>query len=283
MSHRQRINAQKKSMKQPKMPAQIPPILPGPFTAETGVQMIGEIEHAAKDLHKGIETDTYEMMHKLDTDKEILKKLDKNAVNSIPIERRGNAFRAFHAALWTWLARKKGLLDPILDMGLIKLGMEPFGKFIPAIAPISDDVPTFNQAFLCMLQDCIKCEMIDIDFLPERHHDKDICVPGSEKTKYDITAMEERKRCIPLEGYYDITRQALESFFELKLDGQEEMPQIMAEKYVPYVFIWLGTFRLLQDIVIRLVNGDPYIRKSIGPDGKMEITFAELKSPKTDQ
>jgi hypothetical protein len=157
--------------------------------------------------------------------------------------------------------------------------MEPYGKTIPAIAPIAPDVPTFNMTFLAMLQDCIKDELGRIGFTPERHLDMDMTVPGSEKSKYDFTEAEKFKEPLPLEEYYDITQEALAIYFDFKLSCGPEKADELAETYIRFVFLWLGSTRLHQNIILRLVNGNPYIRKSVRPDGKYNITIADLRQP----
>jgi hypothetical protein len=60
--------------------------------------------------------------------------------------------------------------------------------------------------------------------------------------------------------------QALELFF-LSIKDDPAGAKVLAKEYAKYVIIWIGTTGLLQKIISGLVNGDPYIRKKLLPDG----------------
>jgi hypothetical protein len=248
----------------------------GPYDAHAAVEVLGEIEHTAKNLENGIGPDLYSCLQKLDTASEILCKLDRAAVSTVPVKLRGDAFRAFHAALWTWLARHNKLLEGLLDARLVAFGIEKYGEAIPQIAPIASDVPSFNTGFLGVLQDLLKEQFLAIGFIPERFIDADVAPPGRKPVKYGLTDAEKARESLPLEDYYAVTQAAVEEYFRAIRDDPAAA-KVLAKEYTKYVFTWLGSLQLLQDIASRLVNGDPYIRKRLLPDGGFEYVVEEMK------
>lgn len=249
-----------------RMPMQIPSGLSGPFDAAAGVQCIGEIEHMARALASGEEPDLWKLLQQLDSDRDILCKLDKSEIDAIPQNMRGHALRAFHAAQWTWIARHKKILGLLEDRGIVAFtNKEQYDRMIPQIRAIAGDVPSFPEAIIGCLQDIIKEQLLAIDFIPERFIDADFAPPGMKPGKA-ITEEEVDKECLPLEDYYAMTMQMLEEVFEMIIEDRYKA-KVLAKGYAPYFFIWLGAENILQMVVKGLVEGDPYIRKKPLPDG----------------
>lgn len=283
MSHRSRIKdaeaREKKSpsgtarSKAPRMPRPIPKsssgihVIPDTFDASAGVQIIGEIEHTARALKTGDEPDLWGCLQQLDTDKEILCKLDKAEIDSIPQKWRGHALRAFHSALWTWIARHNGLLDELTSHGIIAFtNTEEYARAIPQVLPIAGDVPSFAEPVMGCLQDIIKENLSAIDFIPEPYLEADFLPPGTVAQPRGLEPKEGEKEPLPLEDYYACTVQTLEEVFRMIHEDPVKANE-MAKARAPYFFIWLGTEQILQRIVTGLVEGDPYIRKKRLPDG----------------
>jgi len=84
---------------------------------------------------------------------------------------------------------------------------------------------------------------------------------------------------IPLEDYFGITHGILEEYLQARLEPGPEAASILADGYIPYVFIWLGSLSILQDIISRLVCGNPLVRKLEQPDGTMEYVHGPQGKP----
>jgi hypothetical protein len=291
MSHRSRIKdakaREKKApagaarTKEPRLPRQIPKnamglqIMSGTFDAQAAVQIIGEIDHTARALASGDEPDLWSCLQKLDTDSEILGTLDKGRIDSIPQKRRGHALRAFHSALWTWLARHKGILGELTDRGIIAFtNKETYARTIPQVLPIAGDVPSFAEPVIGCLQDIIKGNLTAVDFIPGPYINADLLPPGTRAQPRGLEPKEGEKEPLPLEDYYACTVQTLEEVFEMIYEDMAKA-KALAKGCAPFFFIWMGTQRILQHIVTGLVEGDPFVRKKPLPDGGFSYILRE--------
>jgi hypothetical protein len=293
MSHRSRIKQKKVSEKKPSLelagpdepplPAQIWPfpsgpgltrfrVTPGqPIEMEAAGQLLGDIDRLALALATGAGPELWACLQMVDPDGALLGKLDKTEIDAIPQKLRGDALRAFHSALWTGLARQNGFLDHMMKIKLVGFGIEKYGETIPQIRPIADDTPSFHYLFIAVLQDVVKDHLKRGGLIPKRHQDADFLPPGQKATTA-LTADEQGSKGLSSDEYYVATWEAMAEFLGVA-EKDEDRGRELARDYTPYVFIWLGTSRLLQDIIGGLITGNPVSRKKRKRGGGFEYIY----------
>jgi hypothetical protein len=235
-------------------------------TLHAALDVIIDADTTGRALRDGNEPSLWACLSKLDPESEVVGRLKKSEIDSIPQKNRGLAYRAAVCALWTEKARKAGHLQWLIDRGIISFPhRETYARTIPQVLPIVDSVPGVVMVFIGALQDIVKEHLQEIDILPEQYYEADFLPPGKRAMPRGLLPKPGSRRLHAGE-FYACTEEALAELFEVPLkDGR--LAALWAKELVPYFFIWLNAQKLLQQVVTGLGEGDPYIRKERKPDG----------------
>ena len=300
MSHRSRIKDKRSRQKapvenrqhlelagpdEPSPPPQIQPDstphvkLDEDSTLHATLDVIIDADTTGRALIDGNEPSLWACLTKLDPQSEVVARLKKSEIDSIPQKYRGLAYRAAVCALWTEKARKAGHLQWLIDRGIIAFPhRKTYARTIPQVLPIVDSVPGVVQVFIGALQDIVKEHLQEIDILPEQYCEADFLPPGKRAMPRGLPPKPGSQK-LHVGEFYACTEQALAELFELPLkDGR--LAAERAKELVPYFFIWLNAQELLQQVVTGLGEGDPYVRKKPLPDGGYSYMIDD-RGPKT--
>ena len=290
MSHRSRINQEKAREKkqrlefagpnEPPLPPLIPPIThprqspDEPPELHQVLDVVIDAEKTGLALRNGAQPSLWACLQRIDTDNEIMPKLRKSDIDAIPPDRRGLAYKAAVCALWTEQARQEGLLQWLVDRGIIAFPhRETYARDIPAVLPIVDSIPGFAHVFIGALQDIVKERLVDIGMLPSPYLEADFLPPGEQAEPRGLLPSPGSRR-LHIGEFFACTELALVELFEVT-HNDHERAHAQARQYVRYFFIWLNAQNLLQRIISGLGEGDPYIRKKRNADGGFSYILGE--------
>ena len=195
--------------------------------------------------------DFYETLGSLDTALSVFHRLDRARVEAIECSRRPLFLSRYLSAAVTGMAREAGILRGLETTGLVRF-REPGARAhedgyledTPELAPVLCEFPYFGSHFLGMLQQELEA----------------LIAAGGP----DSRAM----GGLDPEKLFGATRGAIGAYF-LKVSGgkDRETVDVLADAGCPFVFLWLCSIGLLDDMVNGLLDGKPLLRRA-GGDGK---------------
>jgi hypothetical protein len=248
--------------------------------AKWAIRTIEEVEYAAEFLETDENIDFYALIEHLDPTGKILSRIDKTAVNAVKPEERNYFFRCFNSAVVTQMAREVDLLQPLLKSGLVSFGHDGhktgYTVGIPALEPISDELPGFSLLFLGFFQSCLKARFSEYGMIPMRHLNADSCSPSAVLPERGIQPGEEPEGPLDGEDLIALTQAAALLYFNTVMQVKDDdVAAKLAELNSIHIFLWLGAIGLLQDMADGLINGRPLLRKITESNGEVHYIRAE--------
>ena len=220
----------------------------------------------------------YETLESLDTALSVYHRLDRAQVEAIECSQRPLFLSRYLSAAVTGMARGAGILKRLETTGLVRFRKpgacgqdDGYLEDTPELAPILCEIPYLGGHFLGMLQQELEALMAAAGLLRK---------PGAMASSRGVALNRERadaahggpgRRAIGYlapERLFDATRRAIGIYF-LKVSGgkDRETVDVLADAGCPFVFLWLCTIGLLDDMVDGLLDGEPLLRRTAG-DGR---------------
>jgi hypothetical protein len=220
-------------------------------------------------------SDFYAALESLDTTLSVFHRLDRAQVVAIECSRRPLILSRYLSAAVTGMAREAGILRGLETTGLVRFRGPGVGgredgylEDTPELAPISCEIPYLGSLFLGMLQQELEALMAAAGLLRK---------PGATASSRGAALKRERedaahggpgRRAIGYlapERLFDATRRAIGSYFLMVSGGKDrETVDVLAGAGCPFVFLWLCTIGLLDDMVDGLLDGEPLLRRTAG-------------------
>ena len=269
---------------------------------ETSPSLIGSWEFTARlfDFHKNAvsflndpkvgPTDFWNMLETLDLALSIHHRLDRWDVETMPRSQWEHFLGRYIAACVTGMTRGPRFLEAFALSGIVKLsnrgGLKgksgqrqrtsgsndaAHADFLPSLAPIEREIPYFNGAFIGILQTRLEEFLANEELLPSR---KTIGAKTAERIK-------RAQKCIDAERLFDITRNAAEHYFRHVYRGKDPaVAGVLAKSGAPFIFLWLMSLGLLDDLVYGILCGKPLMKKMDGRDRDGNIVFLPTEEGK---
>jgi len=220
-------------------------------------------------------SDFYAMLESLDTTVSVFHRLDRTAVEAIECSRRPLFLSRYLSAAVTGMAREAGILRGLETTGLVRF-REPGARAhedgyledTPELAPVLCEFPYFGSHFLGMLQQELEALMAAAGLLRKPGATASSRVAALNRERADAAHGGPGRRAIGYlapERLFDATRRAIGAHFLNVSGGKDrETGDVLADAGCPFVFLWLCTIGLLDDMVDGLLDGEPLLRRTAG-------------------
>ena len=215
-------------------------------------------------------SDIWNMLPSFDPTSTVRNRLDQNEVERMPRARWELFFRLYISACITAMARRAGVLVELERSGLVVLPKNHFtedkaGKpqkmsgpdvtgytgIVRSLSPVESELPDLNGAFLGLLQGRLKTELAKGRLLPATDDDKKN--PDERIRKAGDQFGGQR--------LFGITQKATQAYLRgVHKDEEPDLVDIIASTGTPYIFLWLKSMGLIDDIVDGLLRGKPLMR-----------------------
>jgi len=212
----------------------------------------------------------WKLIESLDTAKCVWNRLDRSAMEELPIEDRAVFLSRYIAACITAMARVPGILDVFTRSGMVRFDNvnvligrskdpEADRHFynLPALAPISSEVPGFSGAFLGMLQGRLERLLRSRNLIPTGVQDE--------------TDLKDRiiraQAFIKVERLYGEARAASSEYLRGAYNGDEPgIIPVIASEGTPFLFMWLMSLNIIDELIDGLLRGEPYLKAIEGSE-----------------
>jgi len=220
-------------------------------------------------------SDFYETLESLDTALSVFHRLDRARVEAIEPSRRPLFLSRYLAAAVTGMARGAGILRGLETTGLVRFREpgtcsldEGYLEDTPELAPVLSELPYFGSHFLGMLQQELEASLAGVGLVGTTRAAVRSREEHSSRERTDPAYGGPGRRAIGSmapERLFDATGRAIEAYF-LKVSGGRDRGtvNVLAEAGCPFVFLWLCTIGLLDDMVEGLLDGKPVLRRTVG-------------------
>lgn len=215
-------------------------------------------------------SDIWNMLQSFDVTSTVRNRLDRNEVERTPRALWERFLSLYIAACITAMARKTGVLIPLERSGLVVLPEDHFTEndegarqkasipdvtghtgIVRSLSPVEGEIPDLNGAFLGMLQSRLKTELAKSGLLPVTDDDK----------KNPDKRIREASNRFSGQRLFGITRKATQDYLRgIHKDNEPNLADIVTSNGTPYIFLWLKSLKLLEDIVDGLLRGKPLMR-----------------------
>ena len=215
-------------------------------------------------------SDIWNMLQSFDATSTVLNRLDRKEVEQTPRDMWELFLSLYIAACITAMARKAGVLIPLERSSLVVLPENHFTKdndgkrqkttnpdvtgytgIMRSLSPVESEIPDLNGAFLGMLQSDLKTELANSGLL---------AVMDDNKKNTDKRIREACNR-FSAQRLFGITQKATQDYLRgVHKDKEPNLVDIIASNGTPYIFLWLKSMGLLDEIVDGLLRGKPLVR-----------------------
>jgi hypothetical protein len=215
-------------------------------------------------------SDLWTLLQSFDPTSTVRNRLDRKEVESTPRAMWELFLSLYIAACITAMARKIGVLITLERSGLVVLPENHFTKdndgarqktsipdvtgytgIMRSLSPVESEIPDLNGAFLGMLQSRLKTELAKSGLL---------ALTDDDKKNPDKRI---REACNQFSGkrLFRITQKVTEKYLRgVHKDEEPDLVNIIVSNGTPYVFLWLKSTGLLDEIVDGLLRGKPLMR-----------------------
>jgi len=228
-------------------------------------------------------SDFWNVLESLDPASTIRNQLDRAEVENTPKDLWKLFLSRYVAACVTGMAREMGILVALERSGLVvfpdkynlkgnddarQTSRKPDGTgytdLLPSFTPVERDIPYFNGAFLGFLQTRLQKELASRGLLP--------AADGGELDLDD--RITEAQKQLSVERLYGETQAATAQYLrQINMDRDPIIMDIIASTQTPFVFPWLLSLGLLDNLVDGLLRGAPLMRRTDKFDGDGNILF----------
>jgi len=225
----------------------------------------------------------FKLLENIDLTESLHTKLDRDKIANIPINVRDQFLRQYLSACITGMAENQGVLVPLKGSALVSFpnpaqGQQTGtpvpappkpedGSYIsinPATAPFESQIPCFHGTFLGMLQTRLQ-KLLKTKGIYPTDADNEVELDALMELAFDK---------ITEERMFGECRAATTEYFRLLLGEKEPAAVTVVSKTGgPFVFLWLMSSGLLDDMIISLLGGTPLMqaKEPAGPYGNIHF------------
>lgn len=242
-------------------------LLPGPtgkWGAASKIITMHKLAARLSDNPRTRPADFWAMLKSLDTASAVRGRLDRAEVEKTPRDQWKPFLDLYVAACVTGMASNTGILEPLERSGIVSFGRrngrkcgacapQPLDESsltqlasLPALGPVGDDIPQFNPEFTKMLAARLRKALACRNLLPAAEQ-------GESGLKTRIALFHQQLSVGMLFGE---TRVAIGQYLRQVEKGRDPVfLDIVASKKASFVFPWLLSLGILEDMVNELLGG----------------------------